>query len=132
MRRPYVLDGSPLLDFCLIRLADDQHWLAGQAHHLIIDGWGFAQLFKSLGELYSALIAGKDLELLAPGYSAFIADDARYQASQRYSLDRAYWLENTVICRSRCWCRAITTVVRLTRRHPTPGYSHFPVPCMRA
>ncbi|WP_425331451.1 non-ribosomal peptide synthetase, partial [Pseudomonas syringae] len=93
MRRPYVLDGSPLLDFCLIRLADDQHWLAGQAHHLILDGWGFAQLFKSLGELYSALIAGKDLELLAPGYSAFIADDARYQASKRYSLDRAYWLE---------------------------------------
>ncbi|MCF4987450.1 non-ribosomal peptide synthetase, partial [Pseudomonas syringae] len=93
MRRPYVLDGSPLLDFCLIRLADDRHWLAGQAHHLILDGWGFGQLFKSLGELYSALMAGKDLELVAPGYSAFIADDARYQASQRYSLDRAYWLE---------------------------------------
>ncbi|WP_226488293.1 non-ribosomal peptide synthetase [Pseudomonas sp. B20] len=93
MRRPYVLDGSPLLDFCLIRLADDQHWLAGQAHHLILDGWGFGLLFKSLGELYSALMAGKDLELVAPGYSDFIADDARYQASQRYSLDRAYWLE---------------------------------------
>ncbi|MCF5448966.1 AMP-binding protein, partial [Pseudomonas syringae] len=93
MRRPYVLDGSPLLDFCLIRLADDRHWLAGQAHHLILDGWGFGQLFKSLGELYSALMAGNDLELVAPGYSAFIADDARYQASQRYSLDRAYWLE---------------------------------------
>ncbi|MDU8497927.1 amino acid adenylation domain-containing protein [Pseudomonas syringae] len=93
MRRPYALDGSPLFDFCLIRLAQDQHWLVGQAHHLILDGWGFGQLFKSLGELYSALMAGERLELSAPGYRAFIADDALYQASKRYSLDKAYWLE---------------------------------------
>ncbi len=93
MRRPYALDGSPLLDFRLIRLAQDQHWLVGQAHHLILDGWGFGQLFKSLGELYSALMAGECLELSAPGYRAFIADDAQYQASKSYSLDKAYWLE---------------------------------------
>ncbi|MDU8458405.1 non-ribosomal peptide synthetase [Pseudomonas syringae group sp. J254-4] len=93
MRLPYALDGSPLIDFRLIRLAQDQHWLVGQAHHLILDGWGFGQLFKSLGELYSALMAGERLELSAPGYRAFIADDAQYHASKRYSLDKAYWLE---------------------------------------
>ncbi|KPW55901.1 Amino acid adenylation, partial [Pseudomonas caricapapayae] len=93
MRRPYTLDGSPLVDFCLIRVAHDRYWLAGQAHHLILDGWGFGQLFKSLGEIYSALRAGERLDINAPGYSAFIADDALYQASKRYSLDEAYWLE---------------------------------------
>ncbi|KPY86808.1 non-ribosomal peptide synthetase [Pseudomonas syringae pv. tagetis] len=93
MRRPYTLDGSPLVDFCLIRVAHDRYWLVAQAHHLILDGWGFGQLFKSLGEIYSALRAGERLDINAPGYSAFIADDALYQASKRYSLDEAYWLE---------------------------------------
>ncbi|KPW81109.1 Non-ribosomal peptide synthetase SyfA, partial [Pseudomonas syringae pv. coriandricola] len=93
MRRPYVFDGSPLLGFSLIRLATNQYWLASQAHHLILDGWGFGQMLQSLGDIYSALIHGDSPVFDAPRYSDFIEEDARYQASGRYSRDKDYWLE---------------------------------------
>ncbi|MCR8717523.1 amino acid adenylation domain-containing protein [Pseudomonas syringae] len=93
MQRPYVFDGRPLVEFCLIRLATDRYWLASQAHHLILDGWGFGQMMKSLGELYTAQIQGHSLALDAPRYSDFIIDDARYHASPRFAKDKAYWLD---------------------------------------
>ncbi|RMN48543.1 Non-ribosomal peptide synthetase SyfA, partial [Pseudomonas syringae pv. apii] len=93
MQRPCVFDGRPLLEFCLIRLATDRYWLAIQAHHLILDGWGFGQMMKSLGELYTAQVEGHSLELDAPRYSDFIVDDVRYHASPRFAKDKAYWLD---------------------------------------
>ncbi|KCU98032.1 non-ribosomal peptide synthetase, partial [Pseudomonas syringae] len=93
MQRPCVFDGRPLVEFCLIRLGTDGYWLASQAHHLILDGWGYGQMMKSLGELYTAQIEGHSLELDAPRYSDFIIDDARYHASPRFAKDKAYWLD---------------------------------------
>ncbi|EGH94299.1 non-ribosomal peptide synthetase SyfA, partial [Pseudomonas amygdali pv. lachrymans str. M302278] len=93
MQRPCVFDGRPLVEFCLIRLATDRYWLASQAHHLILDGWGFGQMMKSLGELYTAQVEGHSLELDAPRYSDFIVDDVRYHASPRFAKDKAYWLD---------------------------------------
>ena len=91
MAHIHPLDGSPLLRFCLIRLADDHHWLGTQAHHLILDGWGFGQMLKTLGEIYSALVAGQALALDPVSYTEFVHDDERYRASQRYARDQTYW-----------------------------------------
>ncbi|WP_411379766.1 amino acid adenylation domain-containing protein [Pseudomonas sp. MPB26] len=93
MEQIYRLDGQPLFRFCLIRLDDERHWLATQAHHLILDGWGFGQMLKSLGEIYSALSEGQSPSISAPSYVDFIADDARYQRSNRHARDRGYWLD---------------------------------------
>ena len=88
-----VLRGHALFRFCLIRLDHHCHWLAGQAHHLIMDGWGFALLFKSVGEIYSALRRGEQPGLSAPSYARFIEEDAGYRQSPRYALDQRYWLD---------------------------------------
>ncbi|SDT21978.1 non-ribosomal peptide synthetase [Pseudomonas granadensis] len=93
MEQVYRLDGQPLLRFSLIRLDEGRHWLATQAHHLILDGWGFGQMLKSLGEIYSALSQGQAPAMSAPSYVDFIADDARYQGSDRHARDRDYWLD---------------------------------------
>ncbi|WLH37955.1 amino acid adenylation domain-containing protein [Pseudomonas sp. FP2196] len=93
MEQTYPLDGQPLFRFSLIRLGDDHHWLVTQAHHLILDGWGFGQMLKALGEIYSALIHGQQPLKPAPSYAEFIHDDVRYQHSTRHALDRAYWLD---------------------------------------
>ncbi|MEE4103472.1 amino acid adenylation domain-containing protein [Pseudomonas viridiflava] len=93
MQRPYALDGSPLFRFCLVRADEDQYWLGIQAHHLILDGWGFGQLLKSLAEQYTALCEGDSLDLQGPSYGDFITDDTRYHDSPRYARDKAYWLD---------------------------------------
>ena len=91
--QPFVLDGGCLLRFLLIRLDEQRHWLSVQAHHLIVDGWGFGEMFKSLDEIYNALAHGQPAPVAAPSYIDFIEDNARYQASPRYAQDRAYWLD---------------------------------------
>ncbi|WP_277961740.1 non-ribosomal peptide synthetase [Pseudomonas sp. RIT-To-2] len=93
MQQPYVLEGQPLWRFALICLGPDHHWLVTQAHHLILDGWGFGQMLKALGEHYTALTQDTAAPGPAPSYAEFIADDRRYHDSARHARDQAYWLE---------------------------------------
>jgi len=122
MARPYALDGGPLWHFFLVKLDDHHYRLGTQAHHLILDGWGFGQMLQSLAQLYSALEQGRQPECLAPSYGDFIEADQRYQASARYPRDRAYWLDRY----------PILPEPLLVPRHATPTASHtlvepFPV-----
>jgi arthrofactin-type cyclic lipopeptide synthetase A len=91
--QPFVLDGDPLFRFLLIRLGEQRHWLSILAHHLIVDGWSFGEMLKSLDEIYNALAHGQPAPASAPSYIDFIEDNARYHGSPRYALDRAYWLD---------------------------------------
>jgi arthrofactin-type cyclic lipopeptide synthetase A len=91
--QPFVLDGDPLFRFLLIRLDEQRHWLSILAHHLIVDGWSFGEMLKSLDEIYNALAHGQPAPASAPSYIDFIEDNARYHGSPRYALDRAYWLD---------------------------------------
>ncbi|WP_025109114.1 non-ribosomal peptide synthetase [Pseudomonas sp. H1h] len=91
--QPFVLDGGPLFRFLLIRLDEQRHWLSILAHHLIVDGWSFGEMLKSLDEIYNALAHGRPAPATAPSYIDFIEDNARYHGSPRYTLDRAYWLD---------------------------------------
>ena len=93
MARPYAMSGEPLFRFFLVKLDDDHYRLGTQAHHLILDGWGFGQMLQSLARLYSDLEQGRQPEPLAPSYIDFIDTDQRYLQSARYARDRAYWLD---------------------------------------
>jgi len=93
MARPYAMHGEPLCRFFLVKLDDDHYRLGTQAHHLILDGWGFGQLLQSLAQLYTALEQGRHVEPLAPSYIDFIDTDQHYLHSARYARDRDYWLD---------------------------------------
>ncbi|MDQ0703047.1 arthrofactin-type cyclic lipopeptide synthetase A [Pseudomonas sp. W3I7] len=93
MARPYAMSGEPLFRFFLVKLDDDHYRLGTQAHHLILDGWGFGQMLQSLARLYTDLEQGRQPESYAPSYIDFIDTDQRYQESARYARDRAYWLD---------------------------------------
>ncbi|WP_338576643.1 amino acid adenylation domain-containing protein [Pseudomonas canadensis] len=92
MAWPFTLQGAPLFRFFLVKLDDDHYRLGTQAHHLILDGWGFGQMLQSLARLYTDLQQARQPELLAPSYIDFIDADERYHASARYARDREYWL----------------------------------------
>ncbi|WP_248749120.1 non-ribosomal peptide synthetase [Pseudomonas sp. MWU15-20650] len=92
MAQPYSMTGGPLFRFFLVKLDDDHYRLGTQAHHLVLDGWGFGQMLQSLAHLYTALEHGRSVESLAPSYVDFIDADQGYLQSARYARDRAYWL----------------------------------------
>ena len=93
MALPFVMRGAPLFRFFLVKLGAHHYRLGTQAHHLILDGWGFGQMLQSLARLYTDLGHGRQPEPLAPSYIDFIDADAHYHASARYARDRAYWLD---------------------------------------
>jgi len=93
MQQAFKLDGERLCRFSLFRVGPEHHLMEVEAHHLILDGWGFAQLSQSLGGLYSALASGEEPQATAPSFVDFIEDDARYHQSSRYARDRDYWLD---------------------------------------
>ncbi|WP_242167242.1 MULTISPECIES: non-ribosomal peptide synthetase [unclassified Pseudomonas] len=93
MAQPYAMTGEPLFRFFLVKLDDDHYRLGTQAHHLILDGWGFGQMLQSLARLYTDLQHGRQSEPQAPSYIDFIDTDQRYQHSARYARDRTYWLD---------------------------------------
>ncbi|WP_339484397.1 amino acid adenylation domain-containing protein [Pseudomonas sivasensis] len=93
MARPYQREGAPLFHFFLVKLADNHYRLGTQAHHVILDGWGFGQMLQSLAQLYTGLEQGRSSESAAPSYIDFIDADQRYRNSSRFVRDRAYWLD---------------------------------------
>ncbi|MCU7645699.1 non-ribosomal peptide synthetase [Pseudomonas piscis] len=92
MQQPFALEGQRLCRFSLFRLGPEHHLMQVEAHHLILDGWGFAQLSQALGEVYGALLQGAQPAMEAPSFSDFVEDDGRYHQSSRYQRDRDYWL----------------------------------------
>ncbi|WP_338492461.1 amino acid adenylation domain-containing protein [Pseudomonas trivialis] len=114
MARPYGLQGEPLFRFFLVKLDADRYWLGTQAHHLILDGWGFGQMLHSLAQLYTGIAQGSQPQPLAPSYIDFIDADQHYRHSPRYTRDRTYWLDKY----------QTLPEPLLTPRHTAPGPSN--------
>ncbi|ACU38330.1 non-ribosomal peptide synthetase [Actinosynnema mirum] len=90
--RPFRLDGEPLLRALLLRVADDEHHLVLNLHHVVTDGWSETVLFRELGVLYSARALGRAADLPP---AAQYADYAVWEAGQAggpvFEAQLAHW-----------------------------------------
>ncbi|WP_242578311.1 amino acid adenylation domain-containing protein [Streptomyces sp. MST-110588] len=90
--RPLHIGRSPLFVFAVLRLAADRLVLYLSLHHIILDGYGCSLFIQRIAEIYTALEAGQDVPPSPFGSLAeLLADEAGYQASERFAGDRAYW-----------------------------------------
>ncbi|MFI0976471.1 amino acid adenylation domain-containing protein [Streptomyces sp. NPDC021093] len=80
LERPFDLADGPLLRTLLVRLADHEHVLLLNMHHIAADGWSKGIVAGELGELYAAAIAGRPPQL-AP-LPVRYRDYARWQREQ--------------------------------------------------
>ncbi|HEY9653443.1 MAG TPA: condensation domain-containing protein, partial [Coleofasciculaceae cyanobacterium] len=73
-KQSFDLSQAPLMRLTLIRVADDSYQLVWSKHHLILDGWSTALVFKDVIEHYQGLCQGQNLPL-APSraYGDYIA-----------------------------------------------------------
>ena len=65
--------------------------LAAAIPPLVTDGFGVALLNRSLAAIYSALAAGREPDLHAPSYRAYVEDDRAYAGSAKFEQQRAFW-----------------------------------------
>ncbi|GLY50354.1 hypothetical protein Lesp01_40100 [Lentzea sp. NBRC 102530] len=82
------LTTPPLLRLAIARLTDDEVALFWTAHHVLLDGWSFAQVLAEVCEQYTALVRGVEPEL--PARRPF-RDYLRWLAGQDTSAAERHW-----------------------------------------
>ncbi|MFN0056087.1 MAG: non-ribosomal peptide synthetase [Planctomycetales bacterium] len=101
--RPFDLDAGPLVRACLLRLSDDEHWLALTFHHIVFDAWSEGVLWRELESLYAAFTQGRPSSLpeLPIGYGDYAAWQQRWQQETLVQRDLSYWKEQLAKATSR-------------------------------
>jgi amino acid adenylation domain-containing protein len=62
-KKPFDLNAGPLLRPILVHLDEELHLLVLVIHHIVIDGWSIALLFREVTKCYAALVKNETPEL---------------------------------------------------------------------
>ncbi|OCQ18708.1 hypothetical protein A7985_23350 [Pseudoalteromonas luteoviolacea] len=87
------IDDNELYKATLLKLSDDLWFYVGLAHHIMMDGWGFANWAERLGSYY---MSGE--EPVTKPWSAVIENEQNYLNSARYRKDKDYWASELASC----------------------------------
>lgn len=78
----------------VIRLSDREVWYTQLGHHLVFDGYTAAMLARRTAAHYTALVRGTEVPRSTFGtFAPLVAADREYRDSDRFTEDRAYWVE---------------------------------------
>ncbi|MFD2169209.1 amino acid adenylation domain-containing protein [Tumebacillus lipolyticus] len=91
--RPFDLEQGPLLRGRLIKLADEEHVLIVNMHHIISDGWSMGIFLDELSRLYRSFAAGM-VSPLAPlplQYADYAVWQRRWMRHDTLQEQLAYW-----------------------------------------
>ncbi|MCJ8269096.1 MAG: condensation domain-containing protein, partial [Psychrosphaera sp.] len=86
----FELHDSELFNTCLVKVSDTEYRYVAIAHHLIMDGFGFANWARKLGEFYHDL-AGEVDSLQPLSWRDIVDGDLKYLDGKKYQTDKAYW-----------------------------------------
>ncbi len=91
---PFDLEKGPLFRGSLLQLADEEHLLILNAHHLVSDGWSYNVLLSELAEIYAARLQGKKPQLKpAPSFAEHCQSTATREASTAETPAEAHWMK---------------------------------------
>ncbi|MBZ4423374.1 condensation domain-containing protein, partial [Myxococcus sp. RHSTA-1-4] len=90
--RPFSLSRGPLLRAELLKLAEREHVLVLNVHHIVSDGWSLGVMVRELAQLYAAFTEGRPSPLPEPPVQ--YADFAAWQRS---------WLRDAVLDEQLRW-----------------------------
>ncbi|MGW4340112.1 amino acid adenylation domain-containing protein, partial [Rhodococcus koreensis] len=109
---PFDLEHDALYRAGLIKVHGARFFLCAVCHHIVMDGFGVAILARRIGEIYTALKAGRPIPESGFGGPGLIADeDARYRQSDRFARDKEFWRNYTA---------ALPEPLRLPRHPSSP------------
>ncbi|HEY0077786.1 MAG TPA: amino acid adenylation domain-containing protein [Pyrinomonadaceae bacterium] len=117
-RLHFDLKRGPLFRSNLLKLAEDDHALIFNMHHIISDGWSIGILIRELATLYDAFAAGKPspLEELPVQYADFAVWQRGWLTGEGLALQLDYWREKL----------SGASVLQLPTDRPRPPAQTFP------
>ncbi|MDT9002464.1 amino acid adenylation domain-containing protein, partial [Paucibacter sp. APW11] len=89
----FDLSAGPLIRGLLLRVAETEHVLLINQHHIISDGWSLGVLVREVTQLYAAFSAGQDdpLPPLAIQYADYAAWQRHWLQGERLQAQLDYW-----------------------------------------
>ncbi len=92
-RRPFDLEGGPLLRASLLRLGAEDHVLLLTMHHIVSDGWSLGVLVGEAAQLYAAFVEGRPSPLaeLPIQYGDYAWAQHEWLSSGALDGELAYW-----------------------------------------
>src|SRR5437763_3999511 len=92
-QRPFDLSRGPLLRLSLLRLAEDDHVLLLNMHHIIVDGWSVGIFMQELALLYEAFSFGRSSPLspLPVQYADYAVWQREWLTEEFLETELAYW-----------------------------------------
>ncbi|MDI4656771.1 non-ribosomal peptide synthetase [Xanthobacter autotrophicus] len=93
IRRPFALAAPPLLRLCALELGTDEQVLVFVVHHIVLDGWSAAGLFREIFAAYDACQRGARAQAPAPQvqYADYAVWERSRFASGALDTERDYW-----------------------------------------
>ncbi len=91
--RPFDLRSGPMMRATLYRLAERDHVLQWNVHHIVTDGWSIGVMMQEIFLAYNALCARRQpaLEPLPAHYRDFVRAQRDYVTSPAYAVELAWW-----------------------------------------
>jgi len=84
---------SELYKFVMFRINDEEYGYTAKIHHIISDGVSMEKLFKQIHDNYVQLVQGQlEQNQRTVSYIEHIYAEQEYKNSERYEMDRSYWL----------------------------------------
>ncbi len=116
--RPFDLASDPLLRVKLVRLAEDEHVVLINIHHIVCDAWSMEILIRELATFYDAAVRGEPARLpaLPIQYADFAAHQRRRLAGSALQESLGYW---------RRQLGGALPVLELPTDHPRPPAQTF-------
>ena len=90
--RPFDDLATCVFTDALIQFPSGEAWYFAKAHHLIMDGWGFALQMRRLLALYADADTSADSAAGPHSFIDFMYRQAAYRDSPAYQASRVYWL----------------------------------------
>ena len=92
---PFLLARGPMLRARLLKLADTEHVLLLNMHHIISDGWSMGVLAREVAALYAAFSQGQPSPLpeLPVQYADYAAWQREWLQGETLETQLAYWRE---------------------------------------
>ncbi|HEX3527644.1 MAG TPA: amino acid adenylation domain-containing protein, partial [Thermoanaerobaculia bacterium] len=117
-QRPFDLARGPLIRAGLLRLAEREHTLLVNLHHIISDGWSMGILFYELATLYGAFAQGAPSPLpeLPIQYADFSVWQRKWLSGERLAAELDYWRQQLA---------GIPESLELPYDHPRPVVESF-------
>ncbi|SFW74960.1 non-ribosomal peptide synthetase [Pseudomonas sp. NFACC04-2] len=93
LQTPFSFDDGLLVRADLVKVREDLYYCFVNCHHLIIDGWSFAMIGRTLSQAYTALHDQAQNAATAPTYQAYVEQQVASKDSVSFQRQRQYWLE---------------------------------------